>query len=109
MSVAVYRSTIELPSDEKFGLTSQIKRSCVSIEANIAEGCGRGGDQELRRFLLIAMGSATELDCHLLLTRDLGLLIPEKYQKLFEQLHEVKAMLSTLIRKIESDLSNPQT
>ena len=81
----------------------------MSIEANIAEGCGRDGDQELRRFLFISMGSANELDCHLLLSRDLGLIRAEEHQDLFRQVNEVKAMLSTLIRKIDSDLSNRQS
>jgi four helix bundle protein len=108
VSLAVYRATMHFPSDEKFGMTSQVRRSCVSIEANIAEGCGRDGDQEFRRFLCIAMGSATELDCHLLLARDLELLTPDQYQPLSRQLTEVKSMLAVLIRKIEnsSDTGN---
>lgn len=102
LSLAVYRATVTFPSDEKFGMTSQVRRCCVSIEANIAEGCGRDGDQEFRRFLCISMGSATELDCHLLLARDLELLSPSVYQPLSKQLTEVKSMLAVLIRKIES-------
>jgi len=62
LSLEVYRCTTHFPLDEKYGLTSQIRRCCVSIEANIAEGCARDGDQEFRRFLFISMGSASELD-----------------------------------------------
>src|SRR5436305_13625182 len=69
LSIAIYKATATFPSEEKFGLTSQIRRCCVSVEANIAEGCGRGGEQGFRRFLHIALGSASEL----LLARDLGL------------------------------------
>ena len=102
LSLAVYRSTARFPADEKFGITSQIRRCCVSIEANIAEGCGRDGDQEFRRFLCISMGSASELDCHLLLAHDLELLAKNPYQQLSSLLNEVKLMLSSLIRKIEA-------
>ena len=101
LSLAVYRATTYFPPDEKFGMTSQVRRCCVSIEANIAEGCGRDGDQEFRRFLCISMGSATELDCHLVLARDLEFLTPSVYQPLSKQLTEVKSMLAVLIRKID--------
>lgn len=74
LTLAVYRATTAFPRDEVYGLTSQIRRSCASIPANIAEGCGREGDAELARFLQIAMGSASELEYHLLLTRDLDFL-----------------------------------
>ena len=67
LTLAVYSSTMEFPRDEQYGLTSQIRRASSSIAANIAEGCGRSGDGELRRFLEIAMGSASELEYHLLL------------------------------------------
>ncbi|HEU5234586.1 MAG TPA: four helix bundle protein [Terriglobales bacterium] len=106
LSLAVYRATTSFPNEEKFGLTSQVRRCCVSIEANIAEGCGRSGDLDLRRFLYIALGSASELDCELLLARDLGFLARDAYEKLFIELRSIKAMLSTLIRKIGAD--NPQ-
>jgi four helix bundle protein len=56
LTLAVYKTTRTFPRDELYGLTSQIRRSCVSIAANIAEGCGRRGDAELARFLQIAMG-----------------------------------------------------
>ena len=105
LSLAVYKSASSFPADEKYGITSQIKRCCVSIEANIAEGCGRDGDHEFRRFLFISMGSASELDCHLLLARDLELLPNLAYQGLFKQLSEVRLMLAALIRKIDGSSS----
>jgi four helix bundle protein len=106
LSIAVYKNTMNFPADERFGLTSQIRRCCVSIEANIAEGCGRGGEQDFRRFLYIALGSASELDTELLLARDLGLMNPKSHDGLFAELRSVKAMLSALIRKIGSDSQN---
>ena len=66
----VYRGTASFPKTEAFGLTSQLRRSAASIAANIAEGCGRNGDVELNRFLRISLGSAAELEYHLLLSRD---------------------------------------
>jgi four helix bundle protein len=103
LTLAVYKNTSNFPADERFGLTSQIRRCCVSIEANIAEGCGRGGDQDFRRFLLIALGSASELDTEMLLARDLEFMKPASYDQLFPELRSIKAMLSALIRKIGSD------
>ena len=105
LSLAVYRDTAGFPKEERFGLTSQIRRCCVSVEANIAEGCGRGGDPDFRRFLQMALGSASELDCELLLSRDLGFLKTDRYEDLFGLLRSIKAMLSTLIRKITSEAS----
>jgi len=72
--LAVYKATTNFPKDELYGLTSQIRRASASIPANIAEGCGRTGKAELARFLQVAMGSASELEYHLLLAHDLGLL-----------------------------------
>ena len=71
LTLNVYRITKTFPGDEKFGLTSQIRRCAASVAANIAEGCGRTGNAEFHRFLQIAMGSASELEYHLLLSRDL--------------------------------------
>ena len=66
LTLSLYRLTKSFPKDELYGLTSQIRSSCISIEANLAEGCGRRSDAELGRFVQIAMGSASELACHLL-------------------------------------------
>jgi four helix bundle protein len=74
VTLHVYRCTAVFPRNEMFGLTSQMRRAAASMGANVAEGCGRDGDPELARFLQIAMGSASELEYHLLLARDLQLL-----------------------------------
>ncbi len=96
----VYQATSTFPRKETYGLTAQLRRCPASIPANIAEGCGRTGDTELGRFMLIAMGSASELEYHLLLARDLGYLDNPKYQDLWQGTQEVKRMLSTLIIKL---------
>ncbi len=102
LAVSVYRATANLPSEEKYGLTSQLRRSAASIPSNIAEGCGRGGDRELARFLQIAMGSASELEYHLLLTRDLDLLNNPDYEQLEKEVTEVKRMLASFVQKLRS-------
>jgi four helix bundle protein len=67
----VYKSTTAFPREEIFGLRAQLRRSAASVPANIAEACGRGGG-EFARFLIVAMGSASELEYHLLLAYDLN-------------------------------------
>lgn len=92
-----YAATRTWPSDERYGLTSQSRRSAASIPTNLAEECGRNGDAELARFCDISSGSASELDYQLLLAHDLGYLSDEIYSKLENQLREVRRMLSGLI------------
>ena|SRR5215467_5979134 len=74
LTLRIYEVTRSFPREETYGLTSQIRRSAASIASNIAEGCGRTGKAELRRFLEIAMGSASEVEYQLLLAEDLGYL-----------------------------------
>jgi four helix bundle protein len=100
LTLAVYKATATFPREELYGLTSQIRRSCASIPANIAEGCGRSGEPELARFFHIAMGSASELEYHLLLARDLGFLKISVYDQLTGEVTEVKRMLTAFIHKL---------
>jgi len=99
--LSVYEATRHFPTDELYGLTSQSRRSAVSIPANIAEGCGRGGGGDLARFLQIAAGSASELEYHLLLARDLHLLEGSAHERLTTHVQEVKQMLASLIQKVK--------
>ena len=101
--VDVYAATTTFPTQERYGLTSQIRRASISIPANIAEGCGRGSDAELARFLQIAMGSASELEYHLLLARDLKLLKDSDYEQLERQVTEVKRMLAPFIKRLRAE------
>jgi four helix bundle protein len=101
LTVEVYAATVDFPKEELYGLRSQIRRSCVSVPANIAEGCGRGSDADFARFLHVSAGFANELQYHLLLARDLGFLERSKRAKLDAQVDEVKRMLTTLTRKLQ--------
>jgi len=106
LTLAIYKSTQCFPADERFGLTSQMRRSCSSIPANLAEGCGRRSDGEMARFVQIAMGSGAELSYHLLLPRDLGLLKAADYTQLESELNAVMRMLSALSQKLRSALGS---
>lgn len=102
LTLDVYRATREFPAEERFGLLSQTRRAAASISTNIAEGCGRGSDADFRRFLLIANGSACELDYLLLLAADLGYLPPTATPTPRSGIAEVKRMLTGLINSLTS-------
>ncbi len=101
LTLELYRLTRMFPKEELYGITSQIRRAAASIGANLAEGCGRQGDGEFGRFLLIAMGSASELSYHLLLARDLHLIKEPEYVRLNRDLTEVRKMLTSLTQKVK--------
>ena len=103
LTLAVYRVTASFPRDEIYGLTSQMRRAASSIPSNLAEGCGRNSDAELARFSSMAAGSASELEYHLLLARDLNLIPLNDHQLLTEQVVEIKRMLSGLVQKLSAD------
>ena len=96
LTIAVYRASKRFPREELFGLTSQMRRSSMSIGANLAEGCGRRSDGEMGRYIQIAMGSAAELSYHLLMARDLNLLGNGDYERLYADALEISRMLSSL-------------
>ena len=103
LTLTVYRLTKTFPVDERFGLTDQMRRAAVSIESNLAEGCGRGGDADFGRFVQMAFGSACELECQFLVARDLKLLTPENVDDAMNSLERIKRMLSGLLRKLKAD------
>ena len=98
--LAVYTASAAFPGREAYSLTDQTRRAATSLPANIAEGCGRETTAELRRFLFIAMGSASELDYHLLLAHDLNYLDATIYQRLNDELNIIRRMLNALIQKL---------
>ena len=101
LTLAVYQRTRTFPKDEIYGLTSQTRRAAASIGANIAEGCGRRSDPELKRFVQIARGSANELEYHLFLARDLQFLTPDEYCELEERILEIQRMLAALSQRLQ--------
>ena len=100
LTLLLYRDSVTFPKQEAYGLIGQIRRAASSIGANIAEGCGRGTDGELRQSLQYGMGSATELDNHLLLARDLGYLDGDTYAARLEDMTRIQKMLSSFIVKL---------
>ena len=104
LAKSIYQLTALLPESERFGLSSQMRRSSISVCSNIAEGCGRRGDREFRRFLSLAMGSACELESELILCLDLSLIAAAPQQEALRALTETKRMLCGLINR----LSDPQ-
>ncbi len=103
LTLDVYKSSRSFPREEIYGLTSQMRRSSASIGANLAEGTCRKGDVEFGRFVQIAMGSASELEYHLLLAKDLELLKSLDYERLSGEVIEVKRMLASLLVKLRAE------
>jgi four helix bundle protein len=104
---AVYLITAAFPGDERFGLTSQMRRAAVSIGSNIAEGCGRRGDKELMGYLHIALGSASELEFQSELAIDLGYVGSDDVTANLELVTGMKRMLSRLIITIRERQPRP--
>lgn len=100
LTLKVYKATDVFPSNEKYGLTSQLRRAVASVPTNIAEGCGKNTDPDFARFLQMAMGSACEVEYHLLLAHDLEYLADSQYAALNNSIVEIKRMLATLIGKV---------
>lgn len=101
-TINLYRLTSKFPNDEKFGLTNQIRRATVSIESNIAEGRGRGGDKEFARFLDIAQGSCFEVRCQIYIARDLGYLDESKSKLLLEKAEEISRLIHSFKQKLKA-------
>ena len=106
LTLAIYKSTEQFPKQELYSLTNQVQRAAVSIPANIAEGCGKDSDAELKRYFSIAMGSSSELEYLLLLARDLGYLQPNIYQSMQSDLVETRKMLNAFIQKLKGNPYN---
>jgi four helix bundle protein len=103
LTLSIYRATKSFPKDEMYGVTSQLRRAAASIPANIAEGCVRGSVLEFRHFLQVALGSASELEYHILLSHELGYLDKSQYESLDSNTTEVKRMLTSFIQKLKAD------
>ncbi len=102
-TLEIYLSTRHFPDSERFGLMAQLRRAAVSVVSNIAEGSGRRADREQARFLKIALSSNCEVECQLLLSRDIGYLPSADWEVLDEHCREIGRMLSGLIRSVTRD------
>lgn len=96
----IYKVTENLPISEQYGLTSQIRRSAVSVPSNIAEGRSRGTRREFSRFLTISHGSAAELETQMEVAHRLFLKSNKDLNSIFKLINEIKAMLGAMIRKL---------
>ncbi len=109
LTKTVYEITADYPGSEEFGLKSQMRRAMVSVCSNIAEGCGRRGDTEFRRFLDVAMGSACELECETILSFDLAFITESVQERILAALLEIKRMLSGLMQTLVVPVRKGQT
>lgn len=95
----IYDLTASYPSEEKFGITSQIRRCAVSIPSNIAEGSGRKTDKDFSNFLSISLGSQFELETQLIISKQIGFISDDKLNEVVNELNEIQKMTRTLISK----------
>ena len=102
LTLEIYRLTKLFPKEEMFGLTSQMRRAASSIPANIAEGAGRDGDPELKRFLIIALGSASELNYFILLSSELGYIDQSSAKIAAAEILEIRRMLGGFVQKLKA-------
>lgn len=99
----LYRLTKTFPPEEKFGLTSQIRRAGISIPTNISEGCGKASEKDFARFLGISFGSCQEIEYLTLLAKDLDYLDEQSYEPLFIEIVSIKKQLYHLIKKLNAE------
>jgi four helix bundle protein len=103
MAKEAYEATRHFSKDEIYGLTSQMRRSAVSIPSNIAEGWGRQSKGDYIHFLKVAQGSAAEFETQLILSSEIGYMAKETLDPLLNKLGEIQKMLNSLIRSLSSD------
>ena len=101
LTLAIYKATYRYPKDELYGLTSQIKRSSVSVPSNVAEGFRRYHSREYRQFLYIALGSAAELETQLIISNELGFIPGDKLNSILEKIDHISKMITSLINKLK--------
>lgn len=98
LATEIYRLTADFPQEERYGLTSQIRRSVVSISSNIAEGAGRNSEKEFVQFLSISNGSAYELQTQLIISKNLGL-VTTSLDDILDQIDQIQKMNYSLQQK----------
>lgn len=101
LSKSIYLVTSTFPTEEKYGLKSQIQRSAISIPSNIAEGCGRTGNNELKHFLSLSLGSAFELETQVILANEFGYTDKNNFELIINQIQEIQKMIIGLYNSIQ--------
>ena len=96
----IYEISASFPSDEKFGITSQMRRCVVSISSNIAEGSGRRTDKDFSSFLSYSLGSQYELESQLIICQEIGLISEPSCNPIIDELKEIQKMTFGLIEKL---------
>lgn len=104
LAIVVYKCTEKFPKEERYGLSSQVRRSAVSIPSNIAEGAGRRSNKEFIRFLNISMGSLYELETQLDIAEEIGILPSEEHSSLRIKLTSIAEMMSKFRVRLEQNL-----
>lgn len=102
ISLDIYRVTTQMPKEEVYGLTSQMRRAAVSIPSNIAEGCSRNSNKEFIRFLEIAIGSSFELETQLMISADLGFLKKDQVEPLVSEINTLQVKINAFIKSVKS-------
>ncbi len=102
LATQIYKMTSEFPSAERFGLTAQIRRAVTSVPANIAEGWARSSTREYMQFLFISRGSLSELETHLIVSRNLGLLQPSHLADAQAEIEQIGKMVNGLIQSLRA-------
>lgn len=102
----IYSITQSFPNDEKFGLTSQIRRSAISIPSNIAEGYGRDFTKNYSHFLKISRGSLTELETQMIIAFEIGYIDKSEFDQVVSLIEEENKMLNSLIKKMTEYITN---
>ncbi len=103
LTLKVYTVTQSFPREEFYGLVSQMRRSASSIPTNIAEGCGRDSPTELKRFLIIAAGSSSELQYQFLLSKDLSYINDSLFKELLDEIIQIRKMIYTYCERLKAD------
>ena len=102
LAIETYKIIKKFPQEERFGLTAQVQRATTSVPANIAEGWGRGSTKEYIQFLLIARGSLTELETHLIIAHQLDYLSKDELEQLQKEIENIGKMLNRLIQTLRA-------
>jgi len=102
LSKLIFETTRSYPIEHKFGIANQLFRCAVSIASNIAEGCGRKSDKELKQFVSISLGSSYELETQIIISKEVALISKEQFDLLQSKTIEIQKMLSGFAKSLDT-------